>query len=356
MQKKRIFLAITVQLVVISLFAQVGGNHIFEFLNAPNSARASALGGMAIAIQDDDVAVAYQNPSALNVKMDNALSFNLNRGFGGISNGYVGYGKRFLKMAMTFHGGIQFMNYGTFNNTDEYGKSLGSFSGKDNAFVLGAGKQLGDYFSIGTNLKFVTSTLGAGAVDLPEGYHATGILADVAAMYHNPETQSTFTIVANNAGRQLATYNEVLESIPFRINVGYSKRLKHLPFRLSILVHDLQRWDIRYDDPNKVVVTNFFQDQNTTTEKPALDNLARHLTLNGEFLLGQKENFRLRFGYNHLSHRELSVDNYRSVGGFSLGFGMKINRFRLDFARSIYNLAGGTNHFSFSTNINEFLK
>ncbi|MEY4902915.1 MAG: hypothetical protein RLZZ292_730 [Bacteroidota bacterium] len=354
--QKIFFLLLGLFFLTFSLSAQVGGNHIFEFLNAPNSARASALGGMAIATKDDDVAVAYQNPSALNTKMDKALSFNLNRGFGGTSNGYLGFGKNFLKIGMTLHGGIQFMNYGTFNNTNEYGKSLGEFSGKENAFVLGAGKQLGEYFSIGTNLKFVTSTLGAGAADLPEGYNATGILADVAAMYHNPETQSTFTIVANNAGRQLSTYNNTLESIPFRINVGYSKRLKHLPFRLSILFHDLQRWDIRYNDPNKVVTNSFISDATTTTEKPKLDNLARHLTLNGEFLLGQKENFRLRFGYNHLSHRELSVDNYRSVGGFSVGFGMKINRFRLDFARSIYNLAGGTNHFSFSTNINEFLK
>jgi hypothetical protein len=356
MKKKHIYLAIIPLFLSISLSAQVSGNAIFEFLNAPNSARISALGGLAIATKDDDVALAYQNPAALNAKMDKALSFNLNRGFGGMNNGYVGFGKSFLKIGMTLHSGIQFMNYGTFNNTNEYGKSLGNFSGKEYAFTVGAGKQLGEYFSIGTNLKFVSSKLGVGASDLPEGYSATGLVADIAAMFHNPATQTTLSFVANNAGRQLATYNNTKESIPFRLSMGFSKRLKHLPFRFSLLLHDLQRWDIRYNDPNKVVISEFLGATTTNTENPKLDNLARHLTVNGEFLLGQKENFRLRFGYNHLSHRELSVDNYRSIGGFSVGFGIKINRFRLDFARSIYNLAGGTNFFSFSTNINEFLK
>ncbi|MEK7257168.1 MAG: hypothetical protein AAB316_20600, partial [Bacteroidota bacterium] len=87
-----------------------------------------------------------------------------------------------------------------------------------------------------------------------------------------------------------------------------------------------------------------------------LDNLARHLIFNGEFLMGKKENFRLRFGYNPLRKKELSVRNLRSLAGFSMGIGLKINRFRVEFGRSFVHLGAGANHFSISTNLKEFTK
>jgi hypothetical protein len=52
--------------------------------------------------------------------------------------------------------------------------------------------------------------------------------------------------------------------------------------------------------------------------------------------------------------RELSVDNFRSLAGFSFGAGIKINRFRIDYGRTNFHLAGGTNHLSISTNFSEF--
>jgi hypothetical protein len=54
--------------------------------------------------------------------------------------------------------------------------------------------------------------------------------------------------------------------------------------------------------------------------------------------------------------RELSVNNFGSLSGFSFGLGMKVNRFRIDYGRYNLHLAGGLNHFSVSTNINEFKK
>ena len=69
---------------------------------------------------------------------------------------------------------------------------------------------------------------------------------------------------------------------------------------------------------------------------------------------GKKENFRLRFAYNHFRKKDLSVRNIRSLAGFSGGFGFKIKRFRFSYGIGIYHLGGSTNHLSISTNLKEF--
>ena len=55
-----------------------GGQHVFQFLTMSPSARITALGGMQITVQDDDVAFAATNPAALNPSMDGRLVFNHN--------------------------------------------------------------------------------------------------------------------------------------------------------------------------------------------------------------------------------------------------------------------------------------
>ena len=147
----------------------------------------------------------------------------------------------------------------------------------------------------------------------------------------------------------------VKEHIPFEIQIGVSKRLKYLPLRLSVIMHNLQRWNILYDDPNTEEDTSIFGDFVTgNNTNPEVDNFFRHFIFNLEFLLGKRETLRLRAGYNHLRKKELSVENFRSLAGFSFGFGIRIKKFQIDYGHSVYHLAGGTNHFGISTNLNEF--
>lgn len=89
--------------------AQVGGDNVFEFLNFAPSARATALGGYALTIRDNDVALAYANPAALNPKMHQQLTFNHNIHLAGIGHGYVGYGHHLDNWATTVHAGIQYL-------------------------------------------------------------------------------------------------------------------------------------------------------------------------------------------------------------------------------------------------------
>jgi hypothetical protein len=329
--------------------AQVtGGQHVFRFLDFSPSARITALGGSQIAVKDDDVNLAALNPAALNPKMDGRLVFNHDFYLSDIGHGYLSYGKHLNKLGITTHAGLKYIKYGKITMADEYGNKLGLIKAAETAFIVGAGKKLTDRLSLGLNVKFANSTL--------DSYKSSAIGADIGFMYVDTVHFFSAGLVLRNQGAQLKKYNNIKENIPNDLQFGVSKKLRYLPFRLSIIAHHLQQWDIRYNDPNATgtEVLLFGEDQTTKKGNPQIDNFFRHLIFNGEFLLGANEGFRIRFGYNHLRKKELSVQNYRSLAGFSGGLGVKIKRFRIDMGYDAYHLAGGTVHFSFGTNLNEF--
>lgn len=332
-------------------FSQIGGLHTYLFLNNSPSARVTALGGNLITVKDYDINQALHNPATTNSTMHQQVAFNNNFYFAGINHGNVNYGHHSEKLKTTFHAALQYMAYGSFEYADEFGNRNGSFKASEYAFVLGAGHQLYDRLSLGVNLKFISSQL--------ESFNSTGISSDWAAFYEISESNFTTTLLFKNVGTQFTQYSEGRnESLPFEIQLGVSKRLKYLPFRISIIGQHLQQWDIRYDDPNTEQTSIFLGgfDDTSSDSNPFVDNLFRHLVFNGEFLLGKKENLRLRLGYNHLRRKELTVEDFRSLAGFSFGLGIKISKFRIDYGYGSYHLAGGVSHFSISTNFSEFKK
>ena len=328
---------------------QIGGLNTFEFLNLSPSARVTGLAGSLIAVRDDDVALALANPALLNPSMHQALSFQHNFHVAGINTGYASYGQHFDNIKTTFHGGVQYVSYGEFDQTDEFFQTNGTFKASEYAITLGGSYQAYDRLAVGANLKFVTSQF--------ESYNSLGLAADLAAVYFDTARNFTATVIFKNMGTQLSTYtDDNSEPLPFEIQLGLSKRLKYLPFRFSIIYHNFQRWNILYENPDSGENTLFLGDTPTERSQTSIwfDNFFRHFIFNGEFLFGKKDNFRLRLGYNHFMRKELTVESFGSLAGFSFGVGFKVNRFRVDFGRTTFHLGGGLTHFGIATNLREF--
>jgi hypothetical protein len=347
--KKRLLALKMALWMAASLTAQIGGISVYEFLNLPNSARITALGGTLITVRDDDANLAFSNPAALNPLMHQQLTFNHSFHVADISHGFASYAHHFERSGITGHAGVHYISYGTFDQTDEFGLEEGTFSAGEYAITLGAGKQVSERLAVGSNLKFITSQF--------ESYHSLGLAGDLAATYFDTSSNLTFTFLARNIGSQLTTYRAGNpEPLPFEMQVGLSKRLRYLPFRLSVIYRHLNRWNILYDDPNGEPSLLFFGETEDERSRTSIwfDNFFRHFVFSGEFLFGRRENLRLRFGYNHFMRKELSVTNFGSMAGFSFGAGIKVNRFRLDYGFSSFHLGGGLNHFSISTNLQEF--
>lgn len=332
------------------LHAQItGGRQVFQFMTLSPSARITALGGAQVSVRDEDLAFAAANPAALNESMSGRLSFNHNFFLTDIQHGYAAYAQHLPKLGFTTHAGIQYLNYGKIQQADELGTITGEVQAAETAITLGAARQLSSRLSLGLNAR-----LGFSSIDL---YKATALAADVGLMYNDTSHFFSVGIVARNLGAQLKAYNGESEDLPSDLQIGISKRLRHLPFRMSVVAHHLLQWDIRYNDPNaqEEEFLDFGGNQSDSKKgNAAVDNFFRHLIFNGEFLLGRNEVFRVRVGYNHLRKRELSVRSYRSLAGFSGGFGIKIKRFRIDMGYASYHLGGGVVHFGIGTNLKDF--
>lgn len=245
---------------------------------------------------------------------------------------------------------LQFMDYGTFNYADETGTLGGTFSAQDFAFILGWGRQLDSLFSIGANAKLIYSYY--------ESYNSFGIAVDVAGTYQS-KTGWTMSLVASNIGAQLTTYVSGERSpLPFDLQYVVSKRLKHVPFRFSVIYNHLEKWDLTYEDPQNPSggtdpITG--EPEYKTGAAKFADQFLRHIIVGGEIYIGK--NIILRGGYNYQRRQELKLNEKAGMVGFSWGFGIRVYKFKINYSRSAYQVSGGSpNYISMTFDFDSFTK
>lgn len=329
-------------------FSQIGGKSTYQFLNIITSPKVAALGGYAIAVPDADGEMAYFNPALLTDDMDNQFTLNYVDYFSDINYGFAGYSKK-IKEIGVFSGSVKYIHYGDFIEADAEGNINGNFSVSETAFNLGWGNSYKYGINYGMNLKMVYSNF--------YNYNSFGALLDFGGTWFHEKSEFMTALVVKNVGSQITTYTEGnYEAMPFEIQLGFSKRLKHAPFRFSLNFHNLEVADFYYDSPNELETTSLFGVDVEQEEKSHLaESIFRHVTGGVEVLFS--DNFQIRMGYNHQRRSELRLREGSKSGlvGFNFGVGIKIKQFTIDYGRSIYSLAGATNHLSISTNFSEFI-
>jgi hypothetical protein len=329
------------------LYSQIGCTHTYDFLNLVNSARAASFGGDVIAINDNDFNLSFHNPALLNPEMNHDMLINYVNYFTDINYGYAAYAIN-LKNKGTFSGGIQYINYGNFIAADEKGIITGEFKAAEYAINLIYSQAIDSNFRVGVNVKPIISTL--------EKYTSLGIAADFGVVYNKPRSLFTAALVVKNLGTQLKRYTNEKESLPFNIQFGISQKLKHAPFLFSVTFDHLEKWDLTYEKPEDESSIDPFSGEEAT--ESSIDRIAdqfmRHILIGVEF--NPVNNFYVRAGYNYRRRQEMLIESKTSTIGFSWGFGVKISKFQLSYGRATYHLAGASDHFSISTNLDSFRK
>lgn len=330
------------------ILAQIGGTKVFPFLAIPSSAKVSSMGGGISNLPDGDLGSSYANPALLDSLLDQQITFQHQFLFKGIQNGYVGFGKWIESKNLMVQGGVKFLLYGDFDHTDEFGNILGVTDGKEFAVTAGVGYKLYDNLRVGANLKWITSKLDV--------YRAGGIGLDLAATYTDSAGLFAVSLVMTNTGYQTGLYGEVREELPVDLRIGFTKKLRYLPFQFTITYHHLNRWNLLYDDPS-TEEGGFFPGFEFVEDRPSrFDNFARHLIFGGELMLGRSEVVRIRIGYNHQQKQELSLDNFRNLTGFSIGLGLRLKKIHFDYGLNKVHFGGTTHHLGISTNLNTFTR
>jgi len=57
-----------------------------------------------------------------------------------------------------------------------------------------------------------------------------------------------------------------------------------------------------------------------------------------------------------LRRKELSLSNFRSLAGFSAGFGLRIKEIYINYGLGYFHLAGAANHISIRTDLGRFFR
>ena len=340
---KRTFLFSLLFTLTTNLFAQIGGENTFAILDFNPSVRSTAMGGELIAIFDNDVEMAANNPALLNNKMHQQISFSFVDYFSDINAVAVNYATQSAKLGMLFFG-ARALNYGKFTQTDETGRELGEFTANEQVLTTGISKQLNDKLTIGVNLNFINSKL--------EQYSSIGLSSNFALSYFNDERKLCISVLAKDFGRQLKSYTNEKENLPFQLQMGVSKQLAHLPFRFSIVAHHINKFDIsnNYLEPT---TTDPISGETIENKESFGKKVLRHFVLGGELNPGRKNLF-IRGGFNFQRRQDMQLSTRPLMVGFSWGLGFRISKFQLNYSRATYHLAGASNIFSFSTNLSSF--
>ena len=329
--------ALMLSLIALHVNAQVS-NGLYRALTDANSARVVALGGLPLPMHDGDLQTVVFNPSSISPEMNNQMVLSYVGDFNiGTNFATAQYSHTFEKLG-SFAASVQYYNYGSMQYVSESGNVDGStFNVSDYAVTLGWGRELTDKWSIGANLKYA-------GVQYENG-QAGALGVDVAATYWSYSNWA-FTLTARNIGRQIYSreLNVTNKWLPFSVDFMASKKLNHLPLTIILGYKDIQHWNKLYKDPLDLSgyydpITGQYQEPSKASK--FFTNLGCHLVVGGELALGK--NLFLRASYNYETFRNMGVPEKRSLVGFSVGFGVKIKAFQLDYARSRNNIVGSPN-------------
>ncbi len=296
--------------------AHASDNSTYEFLRSDVSARSAAMAGSFVSIQND-INTMFYNPAALATLGQPQASFGFTKHLLDVNAGYAAYGQQYNDIG-TFGIGLNYINWGTFDRTDDLQNVLGTFSAGEFAMLVGYGYTPEENLNLGVNAKFIYSSIA--------DVHSTAVALDAGAIYSIPGLNPiTLGISISNLGTQLSSYYDTRESLPLDITIGGTIKPQHLPLLLSVNFHKL-------NETQDSFIQRF-----------------RAFSVGGEFTLSKP--LRFRFGFQNERRSDLQLGTTNGLAGFSLGGGIVLETFRFDYAYVSLGNIGNINQVSVAMNL-----
>ena len=316
---KRLFFLLLL-LCPLALMAQ-GGESAFSFLKLPYSSHAAALGGSNISTIDDDLSLSMHNPALLINTTDKTLDLSFMTYMSGCKVAGAAFNKTFGQRSA---GAVaaRYIDYGKFDGYTPDNIFTGTFRAMDMEMDFIYSFLLSERWSGGVSTKFIYSQY--------ESLKSFAIGVDLGLNYYNPESDFSASLTFKNLGGQVMTFEEKHETMPFDIQLGFTKRLAHAPIMLSATLTDLHRWKS----------THFYNADGSKDNFGQL--LLKHIVLGADLLLGN--NFYASVGYNYRLGRELSTG--KGMEGFSLGAGLHLDKLKFSASYSKLHISSSSLHFN----------
>lgn len=287
----------------------------YQFLKLDMSPRAASLGGSYVANCDDPDVIFY-NPAGMEFLDKTPVSFSFVKHVLDINFASLSYSTEINSIGRV-GAAIRYANYGTFTGADEYGNITGDFSVNEAALLVGYSNLLDENFSYGASVEFIYSKIAE--------YSSTGIALDLGLHYAIPANLVDIGFSILNFGTQMSSYGSTKEKLPVAVALGVSKKMEHMPVKLSFDFHDLSEQDINFSQRLK----NF--------------------SIGAEFFLSKV--IRLRFGYNNQNRTDLTINQSAGLAGINMGLGALISGYTFNYGFSSMGQIGGLHRIGVTTTL-----
>jgi len=302
-------------LLSVLLTGNLTAQTTYDFLRIDMSARAAALGGSFVT-NNDDVEVIFYNPAGMSFLENDPVTFSFVKHLLDINLFSLAYSTEFDDIGR-FGGAIKYINYGTFDEADEFGNRTGEFGAGELAVLIGYTNEFSDNFYYGANAKVIYSSIADKS--------SSGIGVDFGVNYELPEQKLNLAAAVLNLGAQISSYIDTKEDIPLDVIVGVSKRLENLPVRLSLDFHQLNK------------------------DRDEIYQHFKGFTVGAEFYLS--EVFILRFGYDNERRSEMKIGSSSGIAGFNGGLGVKVSEYIFNYGYSSLGSIGAMHRIGLSTSL-----
>ena len=326
----------------ISRAQTLGGNSVFNFLKLSNTPQLTALGGINISQQTEDIGLSFHNPALLRESMHTQTHVAFSSLSNAVRNYHLLTGYHSEKLKTNFALGVNFFNYGATTQTDPAGNILGEFRPADYVIQVSASRKYLERWHYGASLKFIYSSYGA--------YRSSGIAMDAGVTYTDTANLLQVALTLKNMGVQLKAYDGTSKNdLPFDLQMGISKKLAKAPIQFSLTLHHLHQFNLRYDDSSFNADNGYEQDNG----KMIGDKIMRHIVLATQLFISDK--IEISAGYNYLRRKELNTGNQgNGLNGFSFGVGVIVKKIQIRYARTYYQNNFTNNQIGISFAFNQF--
>jgi len=274
------------------------GTTAFSFLKIGQGARAAAMGECYAGLSNDVNAI-YWNPAGLAQIDRPELATNYTMWFEDIARYYIGYVRPGYKFG-TLAGNLSLVSVPIEKRTVENDDSYESMAAHQMALTLAWAKKYSSKFSAGVGLKYISEDLVTQSV--------SGVAVDCGGLYTADDSLSVGASL-QNLGTEM-NVSGTSDPLPLMLQAGVAKKV--LEKKLTLL-----------SDINAGLIDETMS-----------------LSVGGEYMIGTV--FYPRVGYKY----RFNNNNLDGVG-ISAGFGLKLSRYRFDYAFVPYGDLGLTHRIDF---------
>jgi hypothetical protein len=352
----RRFFALWALCATVAAMAQPASYASFSSLSQGGSARLVGLGWDALA-HPGDVSFSAFNPALLRPEHRNQIAITSQASLGGLRVGGLSYGLPLPARVKRpeaplaqwdaqrgLHGwsapswsaavGVDYLQTGLLEERDAAGELLGTFRAQEVTPRLAAAAHW-QGFTAGLGTKLAMLTYGP--------YTAQALALDGGLLWTIDSGRTSMGIVVKNAGRSLEYFAAEREALPLDVQLTISQKLKYAPFRWNLTYTHLQRWDMRYVDP-QLVSKDPLTGEVTVQDISFWNNALRHVHPSVEAQLGGR--IFIQVGYDVRRQMEMRIPTRRSNPGLSFGLSLQTAKMSYQYGSAVYHVAGRLNQFT----------